>query len=54
MESEKLVRTFTVLSIVIMLLSAFAALSFACVKQAEYNISGEKPEIARDIINAYL
>ncbi len=54
MEFERMVKTFTVLSIVIMLLSAFAALSFTSVMQAEYNVSGVKPEIARDAVKEYI
>lgn len=46
---EKVLKTFTVLSVLVMLITAFVASCFVAVAKAEANISGKMPEIAGEI-----
>lgn len=50
LEFEKTVNTFTVMSIIAMLLCAFVAACFTAVTKAHSNITGEMPKIAGETI----
>ncbi len=45
----RVLRTFTVLSVIIMIITAFVASCFVAVAKAEANISGKMPEITGEI-----
>ena len=50
LEFEKTVNTFTVMSIIVMLLCAFVAACFTAVTKAHSNITGEMPKIAGETL----